>query len=229
MEKKTEFQAALKKAGKYLPEEVVKALRLLGFKKNEILNYFASYHLETGFFDQAESFLKDRKRNTFKLKRAELYAIWGYTTRLFYSELNSILRNEGMNLKTIPISRLIISGLKKMNEYEGPAYRVIQLEGAFLDNYLNEHAKGKSTGSSQFISCGSNEKAATRNKTNKNVFEFFSRIKATDISPIADGVLYRKFPPKELLAFPPKRFLIEDVYFDEDEKIQYISLIEMDL
>lgn len=229
MGNKSELQAALKIARKKFPAEVLKALIALGMKSNEVLAYFAAYHLETGFFNHAESFLKDKKRNTFKLKKEELYAIWGYTTRLFYSELNTILRNEGMNLKTIPISRLIISGLKKLNQYEGSAYRVIQLEGTHFENYLNQHIKGKSIGCSQFISCGSNQKAAQRNKTNKNIFEYFNRIKATDISAIADGVLFRNFPPKELLAFPPKRFLIDDLYFDEQEKIQYISLIEIEL
>lgn len=224
-----ERQAAYKTAVKTFPKEVLKALKNIGFKHKDVLLYFAEYHLETGFFDQAESFLNDPKRNTFGLKKEELYAIWGYTTRLFYSELNTILREEGMNLKTLPVSRLIISGLNKMSQYDGAAYRVIQLEGQNLRNYLNERVKNKSIGCSQFISCGSNQEAASRNKTGKNVFEYFASIKAADISPIADGVLYRKFSPKELLAFPPKRFLVDDLYYDEQEKIQYISLIEIEL
>ncbi len=220
---KSTKQATYALAGKLLPGKVLEGLKALGFKRKQVISAFAAYHLETNFFDHAENYLS--KENKFRLTREELYAIWGYTTRFFYLELNTLLRSEGLTEKTMPISRLIISGLKKLPAYNGPVWREIQLSGYFLEEYLAARKAGITISCWSFVSCADSYHAANRNKTGKNVVEYYTNIKAHDISEIADGILFRGYSPMELLAFPPKRFWVEEVV--KEDNVHYISMSEI--
>lgn len=205
-----------------LGEEFIKALTWLkGLSKQKIIDYFMKYHNVYGlrFFNEINLLLLKYS----KLTRTEALILWGYTTNLFYFQLNNSLRLGTGLRKTRAIAKLLTSALKKMPVYNGPAYRAIKLEGKALAKFLSDHQVGKKVTYKDFVSCGSTKQAAFFNKPGKNIFIKFNTVKnAPIISDFADGIRFRGYKPHELLLHQNGKFKV--VSFDKVKRGYLIEL-----
>ena len=183
-----------------LPKSFVSALKRFGKTEDEIVSYFKNYHnihTKGDFFEIIEEVLQ--KGNNYSLTRDETYAIWGYTTNFFYRDLNTWIR-EGINSsKTYELAKIMKDGLRKLPNYEGTAFRALELNGEILNTFLDLHKKGSKVTYKEFISAGSTKGAAFFDKGEKNVKLIMNVKRAPDISDYADGIRFRGYDPKELL------------------------------
>ena len=138
---------------------------------------------------------------------------------------NNWLR-KGINIKkTEEISKLITNALKKMPKYNGEAYRALEFgDETLLLSFLNKHKKGKTVNYSDFVSCGSNNKAAFFDKANKNVFLKLEVKNAPIISDFSDGIKFRGYVKDELLLLRGRKFIVKNV--EEIDNKYLITLIE---
>ncbi|WP_369049336.1 hypothetical protein [Tenacibaculum sp. UWU-22] len=90
-------------------------------------------------------------------------------------------------------------GLRKLPNYEGTAFRALELNGEILNTFLDLHKKGSKVTYKEFISAGSTKEAAFFDKGEKNVKLIMNVKRAPDISNYADGIRFRGYDPKELL------------------------------
>lgn len=222
---KPERKAAYALAKKQVPGKFLAAAKAFGLPKRPVMAYFVNYHLQTGFFNDFGDYLANR--NKYKLSHDEAFAIWAYTTNLFYRELNEELRTNRFSARSYPLSQLIISGLKKLPAYKGKAWRHFALAENQLTVYLSANTENKTVFCWQFLSCGNPEESALRNKSGRNIVEYYPKVDARDISELADGIRYRTYPPKELIIFPPKIFRVKDA--TKLEENYYISLEEIEI
>lgn len=206
-----------------LTKSFLRTLHPIGITGKAATAYLHQYDAENGFYDKLENYLQTDK---YGLTTDEALAIWGYSTRLFYKKLNRSLRRNGFNDRTSPISKLLISGLKKLPRHSGPAYRVMELHGRALSKYLTLAKTQRSFTEQQFLSCGDKQAAAAREHEDKNIFFYYGTITAYDISDLADGIRFRGYERKELLAFPPKTFRNDEFFKDSATKKYYIRLTE---
>ena len=63
------------------------------------------------------------------LTKTEAYAIWGYTTRFFYWDLNLAIRNGEKLAELADLKSILNRAISKMPKYDGIAYRAIELKG----------------------------------------------------------------------------------------------------
>lgn len=205
-----------------LGKDFINALKKLGNKEDDILEYFVKYHNENDF-----RFLNEIDQLLVKyssLSKTEAVTLWGYTTNYFYWDLNSWLR-QGINAhKTKEIAEILTQALAKMPKYNGIAFRALEIRSDVLGNFLKLHEVGKVVKYEDFVSCGSNAKAAFFNKPDKNVFLRIEIKNAPIISDFADGIKIRGYDKEELLLLRGRNFIIEN-YKSVGDK-HYIELIE---
>ena len=91
-------------------------------------------------------------------------------------------------------------------------------EDDILDYYTKYHNEN------DFVSCGSNTKAAFFNKAKKNVFLKMEVKNALIISDFADGIKIRGYAKDELLLLRERKFEIKNVEKIDDKYL--ITLIE---
>ncbi|AZA52911.1 hypothetical protein [Chryseobacterium sp. G0201] len=102
------------------------------------------------------------------------------------------MRNRINSKQTKEISKLITAALEKMPRYNGSAFRALEFsEDSLLQAFLKTHKKGSVVNYNDFVSCGSNTKAAFFDKAKKNVFLKMEVKNAPIISDFADGIKIR--------------------------------------
>ncbi|WP_397364135.1 hypothetical protein [Olleya sp. R77988] len=208
---------------KEMPKDFLNALKKLGFRENDILDYFTRYHNENKFkfLNEIEELIEKYP----KLSKTDIYAIWGYTTNLYYGNLNRWLRLGKNKFKTKELSKIITSALEKMPKYNGTAFRALEFsEQSLLIDFLKKHKKGKTVNYKEFVSCGSNTKAAFFDKPKKNVFLKLEVKNAPIISDFADGVKIRGYAKEELLLLQNRKFVVKNTEKIGDKYL--ITLIE---
>jgi hypothetical protein len=209
-----------------LPTNFIKSLIKFGKKEDEIITYFRKYHnihTKGEFFNQIENLLIKNKHG---LTASEAYIVWGYTTNLFYWDLNHWLRTGIMVGKTRKISNLLSATINKLPKYDGIAYRAIQLEGDALKDFLKQHSKvGSKVTYNDFLSAGSNKKAAFFDRSKKNVKLLIEVKSAPIISNFSDGIKFRGYQPDELLIDRGKTFKVKNYIFKDG--IHYINLVQL--
>ena len=203
------FDESLKQFGKF--ENGI----LVPFSDEQIVTYFKNYHnvhTQGEFFTQIEDILL--KNNPHNLTRTEAYTVWGYTTNLFYYELNTCLR-EGIYLsEAADIITQLKSVLRKVPKYNGTAYRALKFEGQRLNDFLTKYGqKGTEVTYEEFLSCGSKRKRRLfligLIKTCRIIMDV---IDGPIISDFADGIRFRGYSLDEILLDTGRKFLVEDVY-----------------
>jgi hypothetical protein len=149
------------------------------------------------------------KKNTYKLTHEEAFALWGYTTKFFYKELNDNLR-KGINPdKTKEISELLNSALKKLPNYSGPRiYRGIAIEPAMLQSFIKDYSLGNTKLWNDFTSCGGSMSASFSGRAEVNVIFDIAHTTGKEISDLADGVMYGGMPRPEILIKAGSQFKV---------------------
>lgn len=192
-----------------LPVEYVEGLIELGLTQAEIVKFYRNYRKKNKYTYAVKYFLKHN--NTTGLTKAEVHAIWGYTTNLFYSDLNKKLREKTIDISNLKIARLIESGLEKLGTASYNAYRLLKAQNTYdaslLKSYVDKIIDDKEDLILQFLSVADNRDAAVRGHQLSDyamfVIFYYGNINAYDISALADGIHFRGYSPKELLVYPP--------------------------
>lgn len=184
-----------------LPPKLVEAIKKLGKTEDEIMEYFAQYQYESEFFNIIDDYISDPLKNVNNLSSEDVYTIWGYTTSLYYGELNSLLRQGKDAHKTAEAAAMLSNALKKLNTaYSGPVYRAIQIAPADLGAFLSKYQDNMDVVWKEFTSAGTSTGGSFMVKSKKNViFEIESTFSGKDISDFADGIRFRNMQPKEIL------------------------------
>lgn len=208
---------------KQMPEEFFEALKKMGKREDDILEYYTKYHNENDyiFLNGIEDILKINKSIT----KTDAFALWSYTTNHYYWDLNNWLRNGINATKTKEISKLITRALHKMPKYNGTAFRALEFnDDDILQSFLKKHSKGETVDYNDFVSCGSSTEAAFFDKPKKNVFLKMEVKNAPIISDFADGIKIRGYGKDELLLLQGRRFVIKE--YKEVSGRHYFELIE---
>ncbi len=203
---------------KKMPVAFMEALKKFGKTEDQILTDFMTYHNGRA----GQNFLNDLnyyllEKNTYKLTHEEAFALWGYTTKFFYRELNDNLR-KGINAdKTEEITALINNALKKLPNYSGPrVYRGIVIEQPALQAFLKDYKLGSAKVWNDFTSCGGSMSASFSGRAEVNVIFEIAHTTGKEISDLADGVMYGKMPRPEILIKAGSQFkAIADPFFDQ--------------
>ncbi len=132
---------------------------------------------------------------------------------------------QGEKSTTLLLKNQLITGLKKMNISTGTHYRGIKLEGQELASFIAEHKEGNIVTYNEFVSAGTVRKGSYYEKTSKNIKIIMKSKTARDISELADGVLFRGRPPKEVVFLPDTKFKIDNII--QDGTNYYLKLIEL--
>ncbi|GGG07792.1 hypothetical protein GCM10011344_05420 [Dokdonia pacifica] len=208
---------------KEMPDDFLKALKKMGRKENDILDYFVGYHNDNNFIFLNE--IDDIITKNPNLTKTDAFSLWSYTTKFYYKELNNWLRN-GINVaRTKEISKLITNALGKMSTYNGKAFRALEFsDEALLNTFLKNHKKGNIVDYNDFVSSGSNTKAAFFDKLENNVFLELEVKNAPIISNFSDGIKLRGYAKEELLLLRGRKFEIE--YVKPIKRGYEIKLIE---
>lgn len=163
--------------------------------------------------------------NPNNLTKDEIYAIWGYTTNLFYRDMNAWIR-EGINAsQTTDLAKIIKDGIRKVPNYEGTAFRALELNGDALSSFLIKHKVGNKVTYKEFSSMGSTKGAAFFDRPEKNVRLVLEVNKAPDISNYADGIKFRGYQPKELLLRRGSQFQVTG--YDLIDGVHEIRMIQI--
>ena len=207
-----------------LPSDFVNALKKMDLPEDEILKRFTKYHNENDFrfFNEVKDLMKQYPQ----LNKTDVNLLWGYTTNIFYKNLNFWLR-EGTNLsKTKAIRELLNTSLAKMETFNQTLiYRGIGRSGnpkQYLDMYLPNSTHTWDA----FTSCGSSIEASFIAKS--DVIFQIKHLDAKDISDFADGIKFRDYPPHELLIRSGAEFrVISNDLIDEVTGKNIIELIQI--
>lgn len=207
-----------------LSTDFVNALKKLDLSENKILKYFTDYHNENGyrFFNE----IGDLTKKYSQLTKADAQVLWGYTTNLFYGDLNKWLR-EAINLsKTAKMKNTLNAALKKLKTYEEQwIYRGIGRSGD-ATVYLNKYKPGFEETWDAFTSCGSSIGASFIKKA--DVIFKIKHLDAKDISDFADGIKFRGYPPHELLIKSGAKFrVISNHKIDPDTGKNIIEFLQI--
>jgi|GEM_PF-5679408 len=117
------------------------------------------------------------------------------------------------------------NNIKKMPKYNGNAFRALEFsEQSLLLDFLKKHKKGKTVNYKEFVSCGSNTKAAFFDKSKKNVFLKLEVKGAPIISDFADGIKIRGYAKEELLLLQNRKFKVTN--YKEVNGDHFFELIE---
>jgi hypothetical protein len=204
----SDFVASLKTFGRLDDNGV-----LVKFTDDEIVNYFRNYHnvyTKGEFFTQIENILL--KNNLYNLTKKEAYMLWGYTTNLFYRNLNICLRDGKYTTEIADIVSTLKSAMQKVPKYNGTAYRALEFKGNSLTQFLNKYGvEGSEVTFDDFLSAGSTKEAAFFDKPEKNVRIIMEVKDAPIISSVADGIKFRGYTPEELLLNTGRKFIIQKV------------------
>jgi len=189
----------LKDFNEKVPAEFATAMYILGKDEIKFVNAFA--HDMTGrgdFYQLIEDYLKNH--NKYKLTKDEAFAIWGYTSKFYYADLNRMLR-EGVNPDlTGPMSELLSSALKKLPDYsEKYAYRGIKIAPDELAAFKAKNQVGATLEWGDFTSAGGSREASFDVKGNRNVVFEIEQKSAKDISLLADAIKFGGMEKPELL------------------------------
>lgn len=212
-----------------LPQSFVDSLKSFGKTEDEIIDYFVKYHNERSgkrFFDDIDEFLAKNKK--LKLTDAEATGLWGYTTHLFYKDLNNWLRAGKNADKTKDIEKLVNQGLGKMPKYAAPqVFRGITIDPTNLADFLETYKKGKANTWNDFTSCGGSRDASFGGRPDVNVIFEILHKDGKEISDVADGIKYGKMPKPEILIKSGSEFTsIADPIFDTSLNKWIIKLIQ---
>ncbi len=195
---------------KRIPSGFMTAMRKFGKSEGEIATYFTEYHYSRAgqkFLTDMEFFLANK--NAFKLTSDEAFALWGYTTKLFYRDLNADLRN-GINAdKTKELSELLKAALKKLPNYNGAlVYRGIQIDPSALSSFIADYSLGNTKLWNDFTSCGGSISSSFSGRPEVNVIFEIAHTTGKEISDLADGVIYGGMPRPEILIKAGSQFKV---------------------
>jgi TANFOR domain-containing protein len=195
---------------KRIPPAFMTAMKKFGKTEGEIATYFTEYHYSRA----GQKFLRDMEyylanKNAYRLTSDEAFALWGYTTKLFYKELNANLRN-GVNAdKTKEVTELINGALKKLPNYSGAkVYRGIAIEPSMLQAFIKDYSLGNTKLWNDFTSCGGSLGASFSGRSDVNVIFEIAHTTGKEISDLADGVLYGGMPRPEILIKAGSQFKV---------------------
>lgn len=191
-----------------IPMSFIEALKSMGKKESEIIEYFTRYHNDFGriFLRQIEELVFKNP----KLTETDAFVLWGYTTNFFYWDMNHWLRQGLYKSRTAHISRLLSNALAKVPKYSGSAYRALEITGENLTAFLQKHEKGKKVVFNDFASCGSSKEASFFDRSWKNVLLTLEVKNAPIISDFSDGIKIRGYAKEELLLLRGKEFIVDD-------------------
>jgi hypothetical protein len=204
-----------------LPDCFLGALAEFGLPDTAVLRYFSEYNnnrCNKLFFNGVDEIINT---NQYNLANCDVYALWSYTTRLYYWDLNKWLREGSNASKTAAITREIVNALNKLPKYEGGnLYRGIAIPTEELQDFLKGYkADSKNTWTS-FTSCGGTESGSFAGRTTINVIFIIEHLTGKDISVFADGVRCGVPPntPPEILIKPNSTFMsTANPSFDADK------------
>lgn len=175
-----------------LPTDFVDALKSFGKTEDEILDYFVSYHngrSSEQFFNDIEYFM--RVKNAANLTKEETYALWSYTTNLYFRDMNLWLRNGENAARTEKIKNLLNSALSKMPDYGGQfVYRGIVIEQNQLDAFLASYSNGSVRPWNEFTSCGGSLEASFAGRQDVNILFQIEHKTGKNITDLSDGIKY---------------------------------------
>lgn len=208
---------------KEMPKDFLDALKVFGKTEDEILEYYTKYHNENDFIFLNQIY--DIVEGSSTITKTDAFSLWSYTTNHYYWDLNNWLRNGSNVTQTKNISRLITSALNKMPKYNGSAFRALEFgEESLLKAFLKKHEIGKIVNYNDFVSCGSNTKAAFFDKAKKNVFLKMEVRNAPVISDFADGIKIRGYAKEESLLLRERKFVVKNIEKIDDKYL--ITLME---
>ena len=188
-----------------LPACFKHAMATFGIDENTVVNYFRAYNNGRAggrFFHDIDELID---HNPYGMDECDVYAIWGYTTNLFYRDLNRWLRERRNGGQTGEISRLINEALAKLPTYpERYIYRGLRIPDAQLESFARSYGLGNRNVWDGFISCGGSIDASFGERSNV-VFEI-EHISGKDISEFADGIRYGVMPPPEVMIREGRTF-----------------------
>jgi hypothetical protein len=213
---------------KKLPVCFMDALTKFGLTAPDILQYFSKYNnsrCNKRFFDGVDEIIKT---NHYNLVDCDVYALWGYTTNLFYKDLNGWLRADTNASKTEYITREMVNALNKLPNYEGKIlYRGITIPASDLQDFLKGYKAGSENTWTSFTSCGGTESGSFAGRPIINVIFVIEHQTGKDISVFADGIRCGVPPntPPEILIKPNCTFVSTvNPSFDPTEKKWMIHL-----
>lgn len=195
-----------------LPSSFMSALKKFGKSEDDILEYFTKYHNERSgqkFLNEIEEFMANTNVNN--LTRDEAFALWGYTTKYFYKDLNAWLRSGVNIIKTSDISNLLNSALTKLPNYNGTkVFRGLEIDPSQLDNFISSYSNGSSKVFNDFQSCGGSIQASFGGRPSVNVIFEIDQLTAKEISNLADGIKYGvpPMPKPEILIKSGSQFKV---------------------
>ena len=202
---------------KKLPDCFKTAMVNLGRNLDTVVWFFRDYHnVRSGkqFFNDADEIIEN---NPHGLNECDVYALWGYTTRLFYRELNRWLREGSHRDETREITRLINNALDKLPNYSKPnVYRGVEIREDQLQEFLRDYRAGRRNVWDGFISCGGTLDGSFAGRPRVNIIFEITHLTGKDISELADGVRYGGMEPPEVMIREGRNFeSVADPVFDE--------------
>ncbi|MFC3032166.1 contractile injection system protein, VgrG/Pvc8 family [Pseudoalteromonas fenneropenaei] len=150
-----------------------------GISSEEILDFYAK--MDNLGIDYKS--LIERSINKYKMTADEAHAVFGYTTKLFYRDLNHILANGGSR-EAIELTNLIKSGLGKMPDAKNMQYRGIRLDSNQSIEAFDKRFRLNNTIESSFWSTAPNINDSYIGSRNLTILTNSSK----DISELAFGV-----------------------------------------
>lgn len=194
-------------ARKKLPDCFKAAMVSFGRNLDTVVRYFRDYHnirSDKRFFNDADKIIDD---NPHGLNDCDVYALWGYTTNLFYRELNRWLREGSHRDQTREISNLINRALDKLPNYPKPTvYRALEIPENQLQEFLRSYRTGNRNVWDGFISCGGTMDGSFAGRPRVNVVFEITHLTGKDISELADGIRYGGMEPPEVMIRDGRTF-----------------------
>jgi hypothetical protein len=165
------------------------------------------------------------KNNSYGMGLAEAHAIFGYTTILFYTKLNELLRKGIKEDKTALLKALLENALNKLPISQETQYRGMNIEsGAELNAFLNKYKVNTVITDNQFNSAAKDKIQPFWN--NANIRFTINLSKARNISEIAFGTHFieilsegkKKNDTHESLFLPNAKFLVKSINPENEER-----------
>jgi hypothetical protein len=203
---------------KQLPDCFMKALVSFGLTQGQVLEWFKQYNNDRcsqQFFKLIQDYIKT---NPHGLDDCNAYAIWGYTTNLFFRLLNQWLRDDINQDQTKDLTQEIDQALAKLPTYTGKyVYRGIIVPPASLKNFLALYTTGTFNVWNNFTSAGGTESASFAGRPDVNVVFIIEQKTGKDVSALADGIhcgMPPNTPPEILIKSNSTFQSTEDPVFD---------------
>ena len=198
------------------PQQYVKALEEYGMESSEL---YTRHGVDYGeeYFKIIKNFMS---KDAYGLTKAEVYAIFGYTTNFFYSQLNYWARVKINADKSRAITGIINDGLNKLPSWNKQKFihRGIRIKPPNqmdqINSILANYVQGTKVTEHSFtsVSAHKNTKFMQASDTKiKMKVELKPNSGVKDITGLSDGVFYRGFPRPELLLPTNSSFLVKNI------------------